>query len=197
MEKNRPDTYFENTSDRWLTTTGLEKAQRARGTIILQPENRTSTTREYYGGGGGENNTMYQTENYKESKRNVLDPYSKYLGGATKANAWENTDAGNYGREGFVALPNSRTLNRKETNMGPVQSVVSALTAPIMDMLRPSRKENVIGNRPAVMPKDLKLNLYLILPTQPKLPLRNKQHTNISFGGQSWWRIFHSSISTC
>lgn len=146
MEKNRPDTYFENTSDRWLTTTGLEKAQRARGTIILQPENRTSTTREYYGGGGGEHNTMYQTENYQESKRNVLDPYSKYLGGATKANGWENTDAGNYGREGFVALPNSRTLNRKETNMGPVQSVVSALTAPIMDMLRPSRKENVIGN---------------------------------------------------
>ena len=29
IEKNRPDTYYENSSDRWFTTTGIEKAQKA------------------------------------------------------------------------------------------------------------------------------------------------------------------------
>ena len=146
MEKNRPERFYENTSDRWFTTTGLEKAQRARGTIVMQPENRSTTTREYFGGGGKEFNAIYQKENYQESRRNVLDPYSKYLGAATKRNGWEDK-ASNYGKGGYTAHANARTINKQTENLGPAGSIISALTAPIMDMLRPSRKQNVIGNK--------------------------------------------------
>ena len=38
--------------DRWFTTTGAEKAQTARSAVVLQPENRTTTTREYFGNAG-------------------------------------------------------------------------------------------------------------------------------------------------
>ena len=46
--KNRPDTYYINSASRWFTTTGAEKAQTARSAQVLQPENRTTTTREYF-----------------------------------------------------------------------------------------------------------------------------------------------------
>ena len=51
VEKNRPDTSFEHGPNRWFTTTGQEKKQTVRSDIILQPENRTTTTREYFGVG--------------------------------------------------------------------------------------------------------------------------------------------------
>ena len=71
--KNRPDTYYENSADRWFTTTGQEKAQTARSAVILQPENRTTTTREYFGGGNDrEGEGTYQPGHYRQSHKNVL-----------------------------------------------------------------------------------------------------------------------------
>ena len=44
VDKNRPDTYFINSPERYLTTTGLEKAQTARGIEELKHQNRFDTT---------------------------------------------------------------------------------------------------------------------------------------------------------
>ena len=52
----------------------------------------------------------------------------------------------NYGKKGFTAFTNSRTLTGETSNLGIAGSVVSALTAPLLDLLRPTRKQNVIGN---------------------------------------------------
>ena len=52
MEKNRPDTYYINSPERYFTTTGQEKAQRAREIHLLKPENRETTTVEYFGTAG-------------------------------------------------------------------------------------------------------------------------------------------------
>ena len=49
--KNRPDTFYINGPEHYFTTTGVEKAQTARSTQVLPPENRPTTTREYFGGG--------------------------------------------------------------------------------------------------------------------------------------------------
>ena len=51
-----------------------------------------------------------------------------------------------YGRDGMQVLPNSRTTTRQADEFGIVNGWVRAITAPILDVLRPSRKENVIGN---------------------------------------------------
>ena len=142
--KNRPDTYYVNSASRWFTTTGAEKAQKARSAVILQPENRTTTTREYFGGGGDrEGEGTYQPGHFRQSHKVVLG--SENTGPADKQGGWQATNK-DYGKSGYKARPNSRTFTGERTEMGGAGSIVSALTAPLMDLLRPTRKQNVIGN---------------------------------------------------
>jgi hypothetical protein len=49
IEKHHPDTYYINTPERYFTTTGVEKAPKARSKEILKAENRIFTTSENYG----------------------------------------------------------------------------------------------------------------------------------------------------
>ena len=70
--KNRPDTHFEMKADRWFTTTGIEKAQKTRSEIIMQDENRTTTTREYFGNGNDrERGGTYQPGLKKNSSTSI------------------------------------------------------------------------------------------------------------------------------
>ena len=144
VSKNRPDTSFEHGESRWFTTTGIEKAQKARSSVILQPENRITTTREYFGNAADrEGEGPYQPGHFRQSHKQQLK--SENMGTAVKDGAWGNNDM-NYGKKGFTAFTNSRTLTGETSNLGIAGSVVSALTAPLLDLLRPTRKQNVIGN---------------------------------------------------
>jgi hypothetical protein len=50
VPKNRPDTFYISGPERWNTTTGVEKAPRAREDIVVKDQNRESTDNtEYYG----------------------------------------------------------------------------------------------------------------------------------------------------
>ena len=142
--KNRPDTYYENTASRWFTTTGAEKAQTARSAQVLQPENRTTTTREYFGGSGDrEGKGPRQAGHFRQSHKIILG--TENTGPADKQGGWGATNK-DYGKNGYVARANARTFTSERTEMGAAGSIVSALTAPLLDLLRPTRKQNVIGN---------------------------------------------------
>ena len=144
VEKNRPDRHYENSADRWLTTTGQEKAQTARSAVVLQPENRTTTTREYFGNAADrEGEGTYQPGHYRGTHKQQLK--SENVGVATDSGAWGATPQ-DYGKKGYKARTNARTFTSERTQLGAAGALVNALTAPLMDMLRPSRKENVIGN---------------------------------------------------
>ena len=152
VEKYRPDTFFINNPDRWLTTTGQEKGQRSRAQEPLQPENRPFTTREYFGSAttdqGGASTGGRVEENYKRSTRPELPSDSKYPGPAHNLNyadGWKNLKQ-NYGKEGYVAHPNARTTTKQPTEFGIVNGWIKAVIAPVIDIMRPSKKENVIGN---------------------------------------------------
>jgi len=142
--KNRPDTYFENSASRWLTTTGIEKAQKARSAVVLQPENRTTTTREYFGNAADrEAEGTYQPGKFRQSHKQQLA--SENFGVADKQGAWQPTNK-DYGKSGHKSRPNARTFTSERTKLLGASSIVSALTAPILDLLRPTRKQNVVGN---------------------------------------------------
>tara|TARA_B110000046_G_scaffold139137_2_gene145501 strand:- start:1418 stop:3229 length:1812 start_codon:yes stop_codon:yes gene_type:complete len=151
IEKNRPDTYYMNNPDRWFTTTGQEKAQRSRAEETLPVENRTSTTREYFGTGSSNQNTSSAGRtkvNYQRSTRPELAPDSKYLGPAHNPhNSTDSTNLnGNYGKGGYKSYHNSRSTTHPTNQFGVVGGFIKAAFTPILDMLRPSRKENTIGN---------------------------------------------------
>ena len=151
VEKNRPDTFYLNSPDRWFTTTGQEKGQKVRSAQVMHPI-KSNVGREYFGAGNGNQDGASlagpSEQNFRKSRRPVLAPFGKYPGGAYNRNYKADGDSikEDYGRNGYVALPNSRTTTRQADEFGIVNGWVRAITAPILDVLRPSRKENVIGN---------------------------------------------------
>jgi len=151
VEKYRPDTFYLNSPDRWFTTTGAEKRPTTRSEEILRPESRTSTTREYFGVGEREGEGPYLPGKYQQPHRPTLKPDSDYPGPPERADAWsacESKSPCDYGRSGYTALPNERSLTSERSGRfgGMAGSVIGAVVAPLLDVLRPSRKENVIGN---------------------------------------------------
>ena len=141
VEKYLPDTYFVNTPDRWLTTTGLEKGQTSRAIQIDRDVNRSTTSAEYFGADSNPTGTkMYTPGDYQQPKRPqlqsnpVLNPIGK-----------TGASAGDYGSQGYKALPNNRSTTNASEFLG-VSGFMKAAIAPLMDVLRPSKKENVVGN---------------------------------------------------
>lgn len=143
VEKQLPDTYYVNSPDKWFTTTGIEKAPRNIAKEYLKPENRSSTTREYYGAGqDSTHSATYSKGKYEESKKQQLG--AEPVGMATRMNIGAANED-DFGKNGYIALPNSRTVCNK-SEMGNVARGMWATVTPVLDMLRPSRKTNVIGN---------------------------------------------------
>ena len=146
VEKYLPDTYYLNTPDRWLTTTGLEKAQTARPIQADRFVNRPSTTSDYFGAGSEQNGgATYTAPAVEQSRRQQIDVSNHH---AINMNAAGQGPAstGDHGRTGFKVLHNNRSTTTNAVQMGGVFGAIRAVVAPLLDVVRPSRKENVIGN---------------------------------------------------
>lgn len=145
VNKYTPDTYFINSPERYLTTTGIEKAQTARGIEELKHQNRLDTTMEYGGvAGRGDKLASKAPENYTPSRQ--PHTFGELRGKANTAGGAQPASDGDYGRLGHKVLPNQRSTVPQRDQYGGVGGLMGAVVAPIMDVLRPSRKENVVGN---------------------------------------------------
>ena len=144
VEKKLPDSYYTVGPERWFTTTGLEKAQTARGTEVLRDVNRLTTTEEYYGTGGKlMNEASYAKGEYEQPKRAILDPTQ--VNHATAVGKYGATVA-DHGIQSYKSLPNNRSTTKNPIEFGAVSGIINAVVSPLLDVLRPSRKENVVGN---------------------------------------------------
>lgn len=143
VEKHLPDTYYNVGPERWFTTTGSEKAETVRSAQELHDVNRTTTTVEYYGTKKNEGNATYTTGRHEPSRRPQLS--SKPISNVAASGHFMGNDT-DYGKTGYQVLPNNRTTTRPSSEFGGVHGAIKAAIAPIFDILRPSRKENVIGN---------------------------------------------------
>ena len=146
VEKYMPDTYYLNTPDRWLTTTGLEKAQTARPIEADRFVNRPSTTSEYFGAGAEQNGAAtYAPPAVEPSKRQHIDPSKHHAMNMAAANQKPASTA-DHGRLGYKLLHNNRSTSTNAEAPGGVFGAMRAVVAPLLEVVRPSRKENVIGN---------------------------------------------------
>ena len=137
VEKYRPDTYYQNNPNRWLTTTGLEKGERKRGTTILK-EMKANCPSDHFGPANDGGATYIKGE-FEETGRQQLNP-----------DGWEPIIGPNR-KEQIEPRDNiNLTLNNRNTTanheLGPIHGIVQATIAPLLDAFRPTRKENVIGN---------------------------------------------------
>ena len=144
VEKKLPEKYYASGPERWLTTTGIEKAQTARGIEELRDVNRIDTTAEYYGSRGNLSEGTYINGENAPVKRPVL-PVKDYatpsfIGGSAKPTT------GDYGIQSYSNLNNNRSTTRPDAVMGHAGGFMKAIVSPLMDFLRPTRKEDVVDN---------------------------------------------------
>lgn len=143
VEKNRPDTDFNNGPERWLTTTGAIKGNTSHAEEILHDVNRTTTTQEYFGNYSStltkEMAPQYYQAGFKTEQNNtsIAGPNVNRHGPAT---------TGDYAVQSINFLPNNRTTTSSENYGFFGTGAIGAIVSPILDVLRPSRKENVVGN---------------------------------------------------
>lgn len=144
VEKYMPDTFYENTSDRWFTTTGIEKGTTARSKIDMRDVNRISTTRDYTGiANGNVDGVNYHNSNYQESRNNV---YGSPNIGVASAQGNSTAQSNDYSKTSYKSYITNRDNHSESHMFGNITTAVNAAIAPIMDILRPSRKENTLGN---------------------------------------------------
>ena len=100
-------------------------------------------TRDYTGVGHNDA-ASYIPGKFNMPRRPHLKADSEYPG---SANAQGRGYQGDYGKDGYESLPNARsvTTNNASHLFGNVGSMAKALVAPLLDIARPSRKENMVG----------------------------------------------------
>ncbi len=143
IEKNRPDTYYANGPDRWLTTTGANTKHTNQSQQMVQDTNRHNDEFSYFGASSGEKDAPTSRGNYSAPKRTNLPCAPIAPPNATNQNSGELND---YNKKSFENVHNNRSTNSQETVFGGLKGTVSALMAPVLDVLKPTRKEETIEN---------------------------------------------------
>lgn len=140
VEKYAPDRYYESGSDRWFTTTGVEKKQTTRSDHIQKNIQRNDKTSNYNGTPGSrvEKKTHNATA-YRPSTKNTYNTLPFAPPNATGKTEMINPN--------YNMLENNRAQTSENQNVfGFVSNTLQAAITPIVDVLKPSRKENAIGN---------------------------------------------------
>jgi len=143
VEKKLPEKTFEWGSDRYFTTTGQEKGQTLRPIEEDRYTNRPETTREYSGIAGGDSKTSYVEGEYMPSKNHELGAVPISAAAATGKGGARDSD---FGAKSQVAYANNRSANKQDDYFGAIGGAIGSVVAPLLDVVRPSRKENTIGN---------------------------------------------------
>jgi len=197
MEKHRPERSFEldqrnvegfsngeRDIGRLFTTGGVEKGQTMRAVPIARHVSRPETAVSYTGAAGYQNDGTYVPGEYMESRNQQLG--APQFGSASAQGKYLPTEA-DYGIKSKQAYPNNRTANKQDSYFGLVSGSIGAAVAPLIDILRPSRKENIIGTlRPYQNPGTNVPQSYIFNPAD-KLPTtiretteNSKNHLNIN-----------------
>lgn len=186
LEKNRPERAYETGPERYMTTTGAHKGQTLQSIPIDRFVNRTTTTTSYVGGAGTSNSETYVDGEYMPSKHIDLGAVPIQPASAVgRSSARE----GEYGLKSKMAYPNNRSTTRTDDYFGAIGGAFGSVVAPLLDILRPSRKENTIGSlRPYQNPSSRVQNSYLFNPADRPAPTiretteQSKGHHNINAG---------------
>jgi hypothetical protein len=173
VEKYLPDKYYVNTPDRYFTTTGAEQGGTLRS-IQPNPTIHRATTSQSYAGvagnaAGGEKQPqhgMYRVDHRQQLKTNHLNP-------ATTTVDHSNLNAVT---QSIELLPNNRTTMKPES-FSIISGLVNAITAPITDILRPTRKENFGLSRVGALGSSIPQNT---LPQSDKVASTMKESTTYS-----------------
>lgn len=142
--KNRPETYFRNTPERYFTSVVTPK-NKMREKVRAKRTNR-QCAKEYTGNAGAVVNKRPEKKGlYRKSRRNCyINSGLRNLG---QEGSWDgNKDDENYGKNSIVLPLNERDTTQVEAQKLNLTTTIKSIIAPIQDVLKTTRKENFIGN---------------------------------------------------
>jgi hypothetical protein len=186
MEKHLPDQSFAldtrtgpDDIGRLFTTGGVQKGETLRAIPIDRYVSRPETAVSYAGGAGYQNEASYIPGEYMPTHNQQLGAVP--LAGANANGRQYATDA-DYEIRAKKAYPNNRTANNQDYYFGMVGGGLGAAVAPLLDMLRPSRKENVMGTlRPYQNPSTTVPQSYIFNPAdRPAATIRETTEKSIN-----------------
>ena len=194
IEKNRPNTDYSVGPERWFTTTGSILGQTLKSEEMVPENNRQSTNVQYYGATGNtsEAQASYMQGHYEPSTKPELRTNDiNHVSASGHGVATDN----DYGMKSYHILKNNRGSNCEQPggSVGGINGAFKAMMAPIIDVIRPSRKENVIGN----------INQAgNITAAVPKLPITNPnqstkttiKETTVDKVGLNYLNVSHVAI---
>lgn len=114
FEKNRPDTFYEQTSDMLLRTTGAVSKESGRPVVDLKPTARVDSHTEYQG----------------QANATSVQP--------------GRGEGDDYGKSGIMVYDNERQVTQTRTVVSNLTSTVKAIVAPLLDIVRHNTKEYMV-----------------------------------------------------
>jgi hypothetical protein len=145
VEKQRPDTFFVNSQDRWLTTTGAEKGETLRPIQEMGVVRRNDIVTDYTGPAGPSDiKAGHAPKNFEPSKRHEV--MSAGVNHSTAAGRGPHTDTDNFLRSHTNYVNHRSSVKQPDTIRSGFGGAIGAVIAPIMDMFRPTRKDETINN---------------------------------------------------
>lgn len=145
VEKQRPDTFYINSQDRWFTTTGAEKGETLRPLQEMGVIRRNDVLSDYKGPAGpADIKAGHAPENFEPTRRNQLPTMD--VNHSTAVGRGPITDG-----DGFLKSHTNYENHRSTTNQSDIfrsgfRGAIGAVIAPIMDLLKPTRKDETINN---------------------------------------------------
>lgn len=167
VEKNRPDRVADLGGDgRYLTTTvgAAGSAASLHYLPVDRPEeNRATATMSYAGGAGRDGlEATYVDGEYMPTHRQQFGEVP--LGPVDAAYRSDLYDA-DFGAKSAKKYTNNRSTSNVDDYFGIVGGALGAVVAPLLDILRPSKRQNAIGAlRPYQNPESTVKNSYLMNP---------------------------------
>jgi len=186
MEKHRPERSFvlddRNAGGdigRLFVTGGLEKGQSLRSIPVERHVTRPDTSTDYMGVAGTQNEAAYVPGEYMPTHMQQLGAVPVGVANARgRSNAGEN----DYSIRSNKAYANNRSANQQDSYFGAVGNSLGAAVAPLLDMLKPSRKENMIGTmRPYQNPGTAVGQSYVFNPSDKPAPTIRETTENSKF----------------
>ena len=140
IAKNRPDTFFLNSEDRYFTTVGGVEKQTTRSCHVMKDTNRKDS-KNYTGSAApaaikkDPNRPLYKKSTKIQAPE--TGPRNLFKKGI------KNDDHG----KGSINLgTNERDITQKRTHTTNITTAVKSILAPLLDVMKTTKKENVVGN---------------------------------------------------
>jgi hypothetical protein len=145
IEKRQPDTMYENTPNKWLTTTGASKGNTVRSINDAGIIRRCDGPINYTGPSiNTEKHAGQAPRTYEQSRRHDVQASSTPM----------SNKIGNASVDSQIALQaqvpaslhNNRSINCEKIprQVGIINGIFNAAMAPIMDVIRPTRKDEIV-----------------------------------------------------